>query len=198
MTTTRGMPEPSHQYGPDWNHPVLNPWAQEAIRTRGYSDFDEPETATDTEPVAVAGDDPAFDTMTRRRVSADAIRGVIADAMGVDVADLDEDMTFDALTDVITHDLADPQAALDALDRTLAHPEEPKAAPGQSDLAYVVREGNWRERTGLPRRRTSSPPSRTPEARRARHIANKAERLGISVADAERMTRRRQTQSRRA
>jgi hypothetical protein len=189
MTTTVGQPE-HRAFGEDWRHPTANPWALEAVAARGYTDLDMVESvAPDEEPENVS---PAGGRRSLRTIAA--ARAAIADALGIDVTELDESLDIDELTDILIHDLTDPQAAFDALDRALDEPRragEPKATPGESDGAYRVREGNWRVRTGLPRKRKSVPPSRMPEARRARHIAKKADRLGISVDEAARLTKRR-------
>jgi hypothetical protein len=114
--------------------------------------------------------------------------------MGVDADEL-ADLGIDDLTEIVSNDLTEPEAAMDAIEAAIEAGRivrvELKAGPGESDGAYVLHEGNWRERHGLSRKRKSVPPSRTPEARRARHIAARASRLGISIADAERVTRRR-------
>ncbi len=113
----------------------------------------------------------------RSREKVEQARAAIRSATGLDV-DLGE---RDAPTLYVPREPAQPAHA----------PEiqpEPPAEPEGGSRAYVVREGNWRERLGLPRNRTTVPPSRTPEARRQRNISQKAERLGISHADAERMT----------
>jgi hypothetical protein len=195
MTTTVGQPERSQWATDDWSDPVRNPWAQEAIAQRGYDDFDT--------TAAYSPEDAERDILAHRsaRLAGDnrakrtpaAVLSAIADATGQNVADLDENIGLDDAMAVIDHDLADPQAALAALDRALAYPEQDhsKAAPGESDGTYKAREGNWRERHNMPRRRKSVPPSRTPEARRARTVAAAAERLGISPAEAERLTQRR-------
>jgi hypothetical protein len=194
MTTTVGQPE-HRTYGDDWRHPTANPWAQEAVAARGYSDFEpaQPEPDEDGEPVEPTRTLPAGGNRSPRTV--DLVRSVIADAQGIDLADLDEDIDVPTAYDIMANDLteADARAALDALDRALADPRmrEARAPRGESDGAYVAREGNWRERHNLPRRRKSVPPSRTPEARRVAHIAKKAARLGISVVEAERVTPRR-------
>jgi hypothetical protein len=192
MPTTTGQPERSRQWGTDdWSHPVANPWSLEAVAQRGYTDWEEPEDA----PEAAGSADSRSDGPRRSSRSLDAARAAVADAMGVDESELD-DLGLDDLHDIITYDLAEPHSALDALDRALANPlraeDRVVAAPGDSDRAYVVREGNWRERNGMPRKRTSVPPSRTPEARRERNIREKAKRLGISFDEAEQTTQRRQ------
>lgn len=194
MPTTTGMPEQSSRYGEDWRHATNNPWAQEAIAARGYSDFDAV-AVTDDEGEPAEPSPRAGSNRSKRTVAA--VRAAIADAMGIGVADLDDEgISLDGLTDIIHNDLTDPQAALDALDDALAYPtapDAPQAAKGESEGGYVVREGNWRERHNMPRHRKTTPPSRTTVGRRASHIAAKAERLGISIAEAEAMTPRRKS-----
>ena len=192
MTETSGQPERSPWSTGDLRQAFVN----DAIAARGYVVFageDEPEP----EPQYFnASDDPAYEPPAggrRSPRSQQAAMAAIADAMGVAVTDLD-DMGIDEAMTVIDHDLADPLAAMDAVERVLAdgRRDQPKAGPGESSGAYTVREGNWRERNGMPRRRNPDRvrPSRTPEARRARYIAAKAAKLGVSVAEAEAGTRR--------
>lgn len=193
MPMTRGMPEPS-RFGLHFADDIRRAFVEDAIRARGFVIYaGEDDVPPEPEP------EPPEPRVRVSRTS-EAARSVIADAMGVgpdELADLDiEDMTA-----VLDNDLSDPEAAMDALDAALdgrrRSPEDAKAGPGQSDGAYKVREGNWRERIGLPRKRKTVPPSRTREGRRAAHIRAKAERLGISYADAERLTQRRQAARRR-
>jgi hypothetical protein len=102
---------------------------------------------------------------------------------------------MDAVSDLIVNDLTDPQAAFDALDAALERPrldsreEAPKAKPGESSRAYVVREQAWREEHDLPRKRAHKAPSQQPDGRRLQYIRTKAKRLGITVEEAATITR---------
>jgi hypothetical protein len=201
MTTTSGQPE-YHTYGADWRHPTSNPWAQEAIAARGYSDFDpaqpEPDEAA-PEPVELV----AGANRSPRRTAAVTL-AVLADA-GMDVADID-DLSIDGLTDTMREDLTEDEAenALAALDRALAGYRELKApvAPhGESDGAYKVREGNWRERIGqgrLPRRRTHLPPSQMPDVRRLKRLQKRVDAGEFSsIQEAQSSIQRRQMRPRK-
>jgi hypothetical protein len=81
------------------------------------------------------------------------------------VTELD-DVTLDDAMATIDHDLTDPRSADGTrssarCSKAPAVTTTPKAQPGESTQAYKVREGNWRERHGMPRKRKSVPPSRT-------------------------------------
>jgi hypothetical protein len=187
------MPERPQWATSNWRDPVNNPWAQEAIAQRGYDDYTgEARIAVEPEP-----EDAEHDLPRPRHRTMAAVRAAVADATGVDASELRR-LTVDDLTATITHDLDDPAAVLDAIDAALDDPsDEPKAAPGESDGAYRVREGNWRQRHNMPRKRSKVPPSHTREGRRARHIARKAAEWGVSIADAELRIPRRQSPKRK-
>lgn len=61
---------------------------------------------------------------------------------------------------------------------------------GESDGAWRVRDGNWREQNGLPRKKKKPSPNRSPERRRLERMRAKARQLGISVEEADAMTPR--------
>jgi hypothetical protein len=188
MTTTTGQPERTHWSTEDWSHRTRNPWAVEAIRARGRDDYGmgiveesdepEPDPFTHSEELERELGDRSLSPETQA-ARLEAIR----DSLG------DPEWTPDV---VGTPQPPQPDerayAAMDAPSGRSADPEP----PSEGSRAYVVREGDWRERKGLPRKRKSVPPSRTREGRRAAHIRAKAERLGISYADAERETQRRE------
>jgi hypothetical protein len=188
------MPEPSPWATSDWNDPWQAPWTLDALRTRGYDTygvFDEPDTGYPS----ASEDEPEPVVRRRSAHSLERAMGAIADAMGVDVADLDDDIDLDTALLIIDNDLDDPQSARDALDSALERRRDEKARPGQSDGAYIVKEGNWRQRMTngrLPRIRKHLPPSRTPEARRRRHLQGLVDAGKYrDLATAERMTQRR-------
>lgn len=62
---------------------------------------------------------------------------------------------------------------------------------GQIRLSYPAGERRWRREHDLPQVRRHLPRSWTTAGRRERHIRDKAERLGISFDEAERMTPKR-------
>jgi hypothetical protein len=142
----------------------LGQWiAMEAAVARGEDSESEPDEPF--EPV-----EPPAGGRRSRHSEALAL-AAIADAMGTSVDELDVEVHgLDEAIDVIRYDLDDPKTALQALDAALERQRHERAAPGESDLAYRVREGNWREQHNMPRKRKSVPPSRTPEARRLRHL----------------------------
>jgi hypothetical protein len=109
----------------------------------------------------------------------------IADAMGVAVDDLDDEVGFlvDPM-DVIRHDLADPVNALHAIADAVARSGAP---------TWRADQGAFAEERGFTNKRREGHvrPSRTPQARRARHLAKQVE-LGRypDIETAERMTMR--------
>ena len=201
MPETRGMPEPER-------HWATNPFVLEALAMRPDDEYglresgilltDPPDDAEEGD-VYNASEEPGnvqAAGSVRSKRTRDTVRAAMADAMGVDVGDID-DADLNDLDDIITNDLTDPQSALAALDAALADPrgqERDKAAPGESDGRYRVRTGNWAEAHGMPRRRKSprsTSPSQQPEARRRARMQAKARRLGITAEEAEATTRRR-------
>jgi hypothetical protein len=195
-------------------------WRGNAVAEWGFLEAQatRPDLQPDAPVLAGTGEDePSQAIPGRRRSGATAarVRLAIADAMGVDVDDVPTDGTdMDEVADVINHDLTDPQAAWAALDvalsagryerpateeevrqaeRTIERIDRFVAKAGESDGAYRVREGNWREQHGVPRKRKHQPPNRSPERRRLERIRAKARRLGISVEEAEALSKRRPT-----
>lgn len=208
MPETYGMPSLGSNFIARWV-------AQEAAE-RDPDTYGSPTVAVDDEsvPEPIAGS-------RRSRVTADKIARVIAEATGQDPEDLELDFTdMDAVADVITHDLTDPQSAWDALDVALSerrltqgHPDEPATEEevrqteriieridgltepptrkrGESSRAYVLRERRWREERGLPPKKKKPSPNRSPERRRLERMRAKARKFGISVEEADAMTPR--------
>src|SRR5438094_535369 len=128
MVTTTGQPERSHWATGD----MRDAFASEAVQSRGYlnfpGDLDAQQAAplgdpmTHSEELERAG----LPVPNRKRSSAteESVRAAVADALGMNAADLDEDMDFSSAADILDNDLTeeDARAALDALDRALADP----------------------------------------------------------------------------
>lgn len=159
----------------DWDHPLHNPWTAEAIRQRGGDDYGLGIIELPPEP----DEDPYSHTEEVERAVRNADSPQRIAARNLAMLDAMGDQEFEP--EPAQDEPAAPTPAVVALDAT-----EP------ASRAYVVREGDWRERKGLPRKRKSVPPSRTPEGRRASHIAKRAAELGISFAEADRVVQRRQ------
>jgi len=167
MTTTTGMPERSRWSTDD----LRNAFAADAVAARGYLHFaDEADPEPEPDYYNASADPNYVPPGSRRSPRSQATAmAAIADAMGVDVEELDG-ITLDDMDGVFSELTDHPQDAFAALDEALSRRDFEKANPGQSDGAYKVRAGNWRERNGLPRTPKHLPPSRTPEARRRRHL----------------------------
>lgn len=187
MVTTVG-PERTRWQGEDWHHPIDNPFAQEAIAARGYTDWD---LAPEPEPEIVPAERPYPVGLTAAQVATR--NAAVQDAMGdepFDAARLDAEQDHEYAERL--QQRAEPSEARRRTEAAFAYADAMVAAPEASSRGYVVRDGDWRERIGLPRKRKTMPSSRTPEGRRKAHIRDKAERLGISFAEADRMTQHRQ------
>ncbi len=166
MVTNVG-PAPSHNFVAEWQLQTAMAGRERMDGlVREYNALDEP---TDYPPEPEQAPPPTRRTRAKVEQAMAAIRA----ATGISV---ELDAPYEAAEEPV-------QAA-----QAPAGPTPPPVEPEGGSRAYVVREQSWRTRLGLPARRTSIPPSRTPEVRRQRHISQKAERLGISHADAERAT----------
>jgi hypothetical protein len=164
-------------------------FVQDAITARGYTVFageDDPEPEPD---IYNASDDPAYEPPagSRRSPRSEAAAlNAIADAMGVGVADLtDLDVSVQGLDEVIQYDLSDPAGTYRAI-------AEAQARDGGTTWRAEV--GAFMAEKGLTRRRSTGhlPPSRTPEARRKRHLKTLVDAGKYpDLATAEAMTQRR-------
>lgn len=181
MTTTSGQRERSQ-----WGTSDPRSWfVQDAIAARGYRVY-EGEDDPEPEPeVFNASADPDHQPAGGRRSphSDAAAMTAIADAMGMDVAELD-DISFSDAFDFLSNETSDPQAAFDAIADQQARDGSPTWRADAE--AFAASKGMTNKRSAGHVR-----PSRTPEARRQRHIRTKAERLGVTYAEAERLTPRR-------
>ena len=183
MPETRGMPERS-QWG---TGDLLSMFVNDAITARGYlirAGEDDPEP----EPTFFnATDDPEYVPPAggkRSPRSEAAAMAAIADAMGVAVADLD-DVSVHGLDDVIQNDLNDPLGTYHAI-------AEAQARDGGT--TWRAEEGAFMAVKGLKNRRSPGHvrPSRTPEARRQRHLQGLVDAGKYpDLATAEAMTQRR-------
>jgi hypothetical protein len=151
MPMTVGRPTPGQSF--------LDQWVTEhgeSERRRVYGDPEPPELD------AVAAEEPEpydREAFSPRRWAAR--NAAISDAMG---ERFEAEPAYNA-----PGDEQSPYMPMDATPAPVG-PPDPAPESRDSSRAYVVREGNWRERIGLPRKRKSVPPSRTPEARRLRHL----------------------------
>jgi hypothetical protein len=131
---------------------------------------------------------------TRRSKSRtpERIEAVLRDVFGDDYDESMDLTDMDVVADVINEDTTSPADVWAALDRAITYAEDREPAP-----TFRAQEAAFMADKGLTRRRNPDHvrPSRTPEARRARHIRAKAERLAISVTEAERTTPRRSRRS---
>jgi hypothetical protein len=172
------MPE---TYGVRSTSNFIAQWAlQEAEAARGDA-----EPVPEEPGIFNASDDPDYTPPAggrRSPRSEAAALAAVADALGVDVTELD-DVNVQGLDDIIQNDLNDPLSTYNAI-------AEAQARDGGS--TWRAEEQAFRLLKGITGKRKSVPPSRTPEARRTRHLQTLVDAGRYpDLATAERMTPRR-------
>ena len=177
MVMTTGQPEPSQWATGD----LRDMFVRDAIAARGYRVY---AGEDDPEPEAEPSGDEARAGVSRSPRSHASAMAAIADATGQDLDELDE-LDFVTARDIIDQDLSDPAAVFDAI----AEADDRAGAP-----TYRAREAAFGADKGMSNRRRAGHvrPSRTPEARRQRHLqglVDAGKYPDLATADA--MTQRR-------
>lgn len=175
---------------------VRSPWAtgdlramfvRDAVEARGYVVFPDESDPEPEQDIYNASADPDYQPPPGSRRpprSNESALTAIADAMGTSVDELGDDVHFDEdlAFDILNNELADPQAAFDAIAGSDAGP------------TWRAKEGSFMAEKGLTNRRSPGHvrPSRTPEARRKRHLQGLVDAGKYpDLATAEAMTQRR-------